>query len=164
MSQDTESKTEAKNEAKTETRVFPPMLNKRSLARRLTVQAVYQYLINETPVEQLLRQFREQPDGIGTADGEYFNELLRGVLHHAPDLTLLMIPALDRPLKQIDPVEHAILLLGTYELQQEQHIPFRVVVNEIVNLAKTFGAEDGHKFVNGVMDKLARQMRPTEVR
>ncbi|MFP5306943.1 MAG: transcription antitermination factor NusB [Gammaproteobacteria bacterium] len=134
--------------------------SRRGLARRLTVQALYQWLINENSPASLLRQFREQEEGLGRADPQYFEELLNGVVAHAPELTLDFVPHLDRPLSQLDPVEHAILLLGTYELRHKPEVPWKVVVNESVNLAKMFGAEDGYKFVNGVLDKLARTLRP----
>ncbi len=136
--------------------------SRRGLARRLTVQAVYQWLINENSPASLLRQFHEQEEGLGRADPAYFEELLNGVVDHAPELTMDLVPHLDRPLNQLDPVEHAILLLGAYELRHKLEVPWKVIVNESVNLAKTFGAEDGFKFVNGVLDKLARQLRPSE--
>ena len=136
--------------------------SRRGLARRVTVQALYQWLINEGTPASLLKQFREQEAGLGRADPAYFEELLNGVVAHAPALTVDIVPHLDRALNQLDPVEHAIRLLGAYELRHEPAVPWKVVVNEAVNLAKTFGAEDGYKFVNGVLDKLARQLRPHE--
>jgi N utilization substance protein B len=138
-------------------------VSRRGLARRVTAQALYQWLVNETSTEQLLRQFREQDEGLGRADPAYFEALLRGVVENAQPLTLAVVPHLDRPLQQLDPVEHAILLLGAYELAHEPSVPWRVIVNEAVNLAKLFGSEEGYKFVNGVLDKLARQLRPAEV-
>jgi len=137
--------------------------SRRGLARRLTMQALYQWLVNETSPETLLKQFREQPEGLGRADPEYFSELLRGTVEHAVVLIELVRPHLDRPLEQLDPVEHAVLLLGAYELQFRPEVPWKVVVNESVSLAKTFGAEDGFKFVNGVLDKIARSTRATEI-
>ncbi len=137
--------------------------SRRGLARRLTVQALYQWLVNETQPDALLKQFREQPEGLGRADGDYFTELLKGVVDQAPDLTMAIVPHLDRPLSQLDPVEHAVLLLGAYELTYKVEVPWKVVVNESVNLAKVFGAEEGYKFVNGVLDKLARDARGREI-
>ena len=138
--------------------------SRRGLARRLTVQALYQWLLNETFPEILLRQFREQEEGLGRADPAYFELLLKGVVDNAPELTLAITPHLDRPLNQLDPVEHAILLVGAYELRYCLDVPWKVAVNEAVNLAKTFGAEEGFKFVNGVLDKLARDSRSAEMR
>lgn len=146
-----------------ETNAAPPP-SRRSLARRVTVQALYQWLLNETPPETLLVQFKQQEDGIGRADPAYFEELLRGIVAEAAPLTVLFTPYLDRPLSQLDTVEHAVLLLGAYELQFKPDVPWKVAVNEAVNLAKTFGAEDGYKFVNGIMDKLAHQLRAADIR
>ena len=137
--------------------------SRRGLARRLTVQALYQWLVNETQPDALLKQFREQPEGLGRADGEYFTELLKGVVDQAPELTMAIVPHIDRPLSQLDPVEHAVLLIGAYELTHKIEVPWKVVVNESVNLAKVFGAEEGYKFVNGVLDKLARDARGREI-
>ena len=137
--------------------------SRRGLARRLTVQALYQWLVNETSPETMLKQFREQPEGLGRADSDYFTELLKGVVDQAPDLTMMLVPHLDRPLNQLDPVEHAVLLLAAYELRYKLEVPWKVVVNEAVNLAKVFGAEEGYKFVNGVLDKLARDARGVEI-
>ena len=137
--------------------------SRRGLSRRLTVQALYQWLVNETAPEAMVAQFREQPEGLGRADAEYFTLLLNGVVTEAAELTLRLAPHLDRPIAQLDPVEHAILLLATYELASHPEVPWKVVVNEAVNLAKVFGAEEGYKFVNGVLDKLARELRAVEV-
>lgn len=137
-------------------------ISRRGLARRMTVQAVYHWLVNETSPEILLKQFRDDP-GLGRADGEYFNELLNGTVREAAALDLQITPLLDRPLAQLDPVEHAVLLVAAFEISHKPDVPWRVVVNEAVNLAKMFGAEEGYKFVNGVLDKLARQQRATEI-
>lgn len=137
--------------------------SRRGLARRLTVQALYQWLVNETSPETLLRQFAEQPEGLGRADPDYFSELLHGVVAAKAQLNEVVAPHLDRPLEQLDPVEHAVLLLGAYELLFRPEVPWKVVVNESVSLTKVFGAEEGYKFVNGVLDKLARSARATEI-
>ena len=139
-----------------------PPPSRRGLARRLTVQALYQWLVNETSPDTLIRQFHEQPEGLGRADGDYFAELLKGTVAEAPTLMVRLSPHLDRPVSQLDPVEHGILLLAAFELQSHPEVPWKVVVNEAVNLAKTFGAEEGYKFVNGVLDKLARDIRNSE--
>ncbi len=144
--------------------VHNPQQGRRGLARRLTMQALYQWLVNESSPEGLLRQFREQEEGLGRADPAYFEELLRGCVDNAGELTIALTPHLDRPLKQLDPVEHAVLLLGAYELQFRPDVPWKVVVNESVNLAKLFGAEDGYKFINGVLDKMAHATRLTEIK
>lgn len=138
-------------------------ISRRGLSRRVTVQALYQWLVNETSPEILLKQFREQDEGLGRADPVYFEELLKGTVAEAAVLTMDIAPHLDRPLNQLDPVEHAVLLLGAFELKNKHEVPWKVVVNESVNLAKVFGAEDGYKFVNGVLDKLARATRGAEM-
>ncbi len=140
-----------------------PPISRRGLSRRLTVQALYQWLVNETQPETLLKQFRDQEEGLGRADPVYFEELLKGTVADAVTLTMSLVPHLDRPLNHLDPVEHAILLLGAYEMASKPEVPWKVVVNESVNLAKIFGAEDGYKFVNGVLDKLARSSRSAEM-
>ena len=140
-----------------------PPTSRRGLARRLTVQALYQWLVNETSPEALLRQFAEEPEGLGRADPNYFSELLHGVVQARDELNAAIVPHLDRPLEQLDPVEHAVLMLGAYELMYKPEVPWKVVVNESVGLTKVFGAEDGYKFINGVLDKLARGARSTEI-
>jgi transcription antitermination protein NusB len=139
-----------------------PPSSRRGLARRLTVQALYQWLVNETPPEKLLQQFREE-DSLGRADVEYFKSLLHGALRESGTLVDTFSEYLDRSLEQIDPVERAVLMLGSYELMFCPDVPWKVVVNESVNLAKMFGAEDSYKYINGVLDKVARTVRAVEV-
>lgn len=145
-----------------ETSTSAPPPSRRSLSRRLAMQALYQWLLNDTAPAALLQQFAQQDEGLGRADPAYFGQLLKGVVEDAPALTLALVPHLDRPLAQLDPVEHAVLLLGAYELLRCPEVPWKVCVNEAVNLAKAFGAEDGYKFVNGVLDRLAREARAAE--
>lgn len=139
-----------------------PPPNRRSLARRLAMQGLYQWLLNGTSPVALVKQFREQEEGLGRADPVMFEQLLNGTVNAAPELTVQLAPHLERPVQQLDPVEHAVLLLGAYELVNAPDVPWKVCVNEAVNLAKLFGAEDGYKFVNGVLDRLAREVRPAE--
>lgn len=137
--------------------------SRRGLARRLTVQALYNWQFNETPVHSLLHQFREDP-GLGRADGRYFTELLTGVTENAEAVIAAFTPHLDRPLDELDPAERAILMLGTYELLHKQDVPWRVIVNESVNLTKMFGGVDeSYKFVNGVLDRVARSIRAEHI-
>ncbi|WP_292999081.1 transcription antitermination factor NusB [Nevskia sp.] len=137
--------------------------SRRGLARRLTVQAVYQWILNQTAPDTLIKEFREMPDGLGRADPIYFSELLHGTVNEAAVLTTQIVPHLDRPLNQLDPVEYSVLLMAAFELNHRPEVPYKVVVNEAVNLAKVFGAEDGYKFVNGVLDKMARTARAVEI-
>ncbi|MEA3155447.1 MAG: transcription antitermination protein NusB [Betaproteobacteria bacterium] len=98
------------------------------------------------------------------SDVGYFRTLLNGAIHNAPELEAQMAPFLDRAVKELSPIERGILLLGSYELMRELEVPYRVVINEAVELAKVYGGTDGHKYVNGVLDKLAAQLRQIEVR
>ena len=99
----------------------------------------------------------------GKSDAEYFRALLNGAIDNAASLEAEMTPFLDRAFRELSPVERGILLLGGYELMRELEVPYRVVINEAVELAKVYGGTDGHKFVNGVLDKLAARLRPVEV-
>ncbi len=136
-------------------------LKHRRKARRLMVQALYQWLLAATEKDQLLAQYRE--DNPTKVDWEFFEEGISAVLAAPEELEALVVPQLDRELKSLDPVEKALLLLGAYELQQRIDVPYRVVINEYVDLAKLFGATDGHKYINGVLDKIAADVRATEV-
>lgn len=140
----------------------PQNVTRRGLARRVTMQALYQWLVNETPPERLLKEFHDE-DSLGRADVAYFRELLHGTLREADTLTETFTEYLDRDLAQLDPVERAVLMVGCYELMFCPDVPWKVVVNESVNLAKLFGGEDSFKYVNGVLDKVARTVRAVEV-
>jgi transcription antitermination protein NusB len=137
-------------------------LSRRGLARRLCVQALYQWLVNETQPERLLQQFRDE-DSLGRADVDYFKALLHGTVRESGMLVDTFSEYLDRALEQLDPVERAVLMVGSYELMFCPDVPWKVVVNESVNLCKTFGAEDSYKYINGVLDKVARTVRAVEV-
>jgi N utilization substance protein B len=139
------------------------MKNSRRRAREFALQALYQWLVNESAVEALLGQLREQKD-FARADAALSEKLLRGVVGDAQGLRERVTPYLDRPLKELSPVEHALLLQAAFELRDQPETPYRVVINEAVELAKSFGGTDGHKYVNGVLDKLAAELRPDEVR
>ncbi len=137
-------------------------VSRRGLSRRLTVQALYQWLVNETQPERMLQQFRDE-DSLGRADVEYFKALMLGCVRESGLLADTFSEYLDRGLEQLDPVERAVLMLGTYELMFCPDVPWKVVVNESVNQAKMFGAEDSFKYINGVLDKVARTVRAVEV-
>lgn len=135
----------------------------RRRSRELAMQGLYQWGMTGQPVATIEQQLRQQRD-FGKADQEHFADLLRGTLAGSDELNALLAPCLDRALKELSPVEHAILLIGAYELQRHPEIPYRVVINEAVELAKTFGGTDGYKYVNGVLDKLLASLRKDEVR
>jgi N utilization substance protein B len=133
----------------------------RTRARRYCMQALYQWDLSGMDLAEIQRQFFEAED-FTKADGGYFIELLNGVQLHLESIDTHISGTIDRPLAQVDPVERAILRLACYELLFRHDIPYRVSINEAVLLAKKFGAEQGHAFVNGVLDKLARKTRPAE--
>ncbi len=130
-------------------------------ARRVLVQAVYQWQMTDADTHAVEKQFAE--DGsLAKADRDFFRELLRGVLLGSEALDECFQPYLDRKLKELDKVELALLRLGTFELKERIEVPFRVVIDEYVELAKTFGAEDSHKYINGILDKLSNVLRVDE--
>lgn len=133
----------------------------RSRARRRALQAIYAWQMSGSNVRSVIEQFRHEQD-MQVADLEYFEDLVRGVDAHRAELDAGLAPFLDREIEQVDPIERATLRLGAYELKHRPDVPYRVVLNEAVELAKRFGAEHGHTYVNGVLDKLAREWRPAE--
>lgn len=135
----------------------------RRVARSLGMQALYQWHLAGQGLHEIEAQFRVDNDFRGV-DGNYFHELLNGVIRDRGEIDGLLLPHLSIPFDELDPVELAILRLSTYELLKRHDVPYRVVINEGVELAKVFGATDGHKFVNGVLDKLAPELRSAEVR
>ena len=145
----------------------PPRKNaargSRRRSRELALQALYEWLIAGHDADILYRQATEGRE-FSRADGAYFQALVRGVIERAADLHAAIQPFLDRPAKALSPVEHGLLLIGAFELIVSLDVPYRVVINEAVELAKSYGGTDGHKYVNGVLDKLAGQVRPKEAR
>lgn len=132
-------------------------------ARRCALQAMYQWQVAGQDVAEIEAQFLGEED-IARADADYFSLLVRGVAGQAAALDEHLRPCLDRPVGELDPVELAILRIATYEFAHHPEIPYRVVINEAVELAKTFGAEQSHRYVNGVLDRIARGLRPTETK
>jgi len=133
----------------------------RSMARKLAMQALYQWQLTGQSAADINLQFLASEDMDG-ADREYFTELLKGCVGQAEKINATVKPFIDRPLDQLDPVETAILMIGMYELSNRIEIPFRVVINEGVDLTKRFGATDAHKYVNAVLDRAAREIRAAE--
>ena len=136
-------------------------LAQRRKARTLIVQALYQWYISKSDPLEIEAQFHEQNGG--KIDWEYFSEVFLEIPMQQEALDKHISPLLDRELNSLDPVERALLYLGTFELANRIDIPCRVVINECVELAKTFGATDGHKYINGVLDKLAKNLRSVEL-
>ncbi len=133
----------------------------RRKARRALAQAAYQWQVNDTSVSGLCEEFAEQ--ALDKADSEFFAEILRLMVSQAEALDAQLTPLLDRPISQLDLVERGILRLAAVELIHRLDVPYRVVIDEYVELTKTFGAQDAYKFVNGVVDKLAQTTREVEV-
>ncbi len=131
----------------------------RSRARELIVQSLYQMQIAGHGEAELLSQFRERPD-YKRVDQEYFDEVLTAICRNTEKIEKRIDKFADRPLSQLDPVERGILLLGFYELEEKPDVPFKVVINESVNIAKRFGAIDGHKYINALLDRAAQELRP----
>ena len=125
------------------------------------MQALYQWQLTGQSYAELLNQYA-QDDGFGDADREYFESLLKGTTESSVALDAEIGSLVDRPVAQLDPVEHAVLMIGIHEFLQSPDVPYRVVINEGVELAKRFGATDGHKFVNAVLDRAARSLRAAE--
>ncbi|ESQ14413.1 MAG TPA: transcription antitermination factor NusB [Chromatiaceae bacterium] len=158
------------------------MTGRRSEARRYAVLALYQWQLGGLSPREIADHFFDDPSWIEAvaegliedldvaaivSDGKYdlrlFNDLLQGVVEHADEINDALRPLVNRPLRGIDPVERAILSVGAFELLYSPQLPVGVIINEAVELAKVFGAEKGHRFVNGVLDKLARQVRRDEL-
>ncbi|ACY83821.1 transcription antitermination factor NusB [Edwardsiella piscicida] len=131
----------------------------RRRARECAVQALYSWQISKNDIADVEYQFLSEQD-VKDVDVNYFRELLSGVASNADYLDGLMAPVLSRQLEELGQVERAILRVSIYELSKRQDVPYKVAINEGIELAKTFGAEDSHKFVNGVLDKVAPQVRP----
>ncbi len=133
----------------------------RRRARRAAVQALYQWQLARQPIAEIEAQFREEQGG--KLDLEYFHQLLFGVTRQLDELDQALQELVSRPLQEVDPVEQAVLRLAAFELLHRPDIPYRVVINEALDLSKRFGAVESHRFVNGVLDKLAHQVRAVEV-
>ncbi|HIF51474.1 MAG TPA: transcription antitermination factor NusB [Thiotrichaceae bacterium] len=143
----------------------PVKINKRARikARRSTVQALYQYFLTGKDVADVIAEFESDKHTLAKTDVDYFKHLLRGTIKSNDELDAQISKLLDRPVDELDAIERAILHIGCYELQHHIEIPWRVVVNESIELAKLFGAEESHKYINGILDKVARELRSTEI-
>lgn len=135
----------------------------RRRSRELALQGLYQWQLAASPVEQIAAQLAESSN-YERADGEYFLQLLRGCIGNAEALSQMLQPHLDRKYSELTPIERGVLLIGAYEMAHRPEIPSAVVINEAVELTKTFGGTDAHRYVNGVLDKLAATLRAAEER
>ena len=137
--------------------------SERRKARRYAVQALYQWQLSDNKPKQIEVDFIAEND-FKKADTVYFSELLNAVPEKITELDELLQPHVDRKLAEVDPVERAVLRIAAYEMQYRIDVPYRVIINEAIELTKIFGATDGHKFVNGIMDKLAIKVRSLEIK
>jgi len=135
----------------------------RHLARQAAVQALYQWQLTAQSPQDIEQHFINDHQ-FKDVDIEYFRQLVDEVPLHLHELDDHLLPHLDRSIDEVDPVERAILRLGVYELEFHLEVPYKVVINEAVELAKTFGAEHGHKYVNAVLDKAAAKLRAAEIK
>jgi N utilization substance protein B len=137
------------------------MAGARRKARHYAMQALYQWHMADTALNDIEAEFRSEYD-MARVDVDYFSELLHQIPANLTEIDALFIPLLDREADDLTPVELSLLRVGTYELAKRIDVPYKVVINEAVSLAKKFGAEDSYKYLNGVLDKLARQVRAVE--
>lgn len=138
-----------------------PARSARRRSRELALQGLYQWLLSREDAGAIQAHLTDTP-GFEKADFAHFEALLHGAIAGAHELDALIAPHLDRPVGELSPVEHGVLLVATFELLRMPEIPYRVVINEAVELAKTFGGTDGYKYVNGVLDRVAGRVRPHE--
>jgi N utilization substance protein B len=135
----------------------------RSRSRRRALQAIYAWQVGGNRMIQVIEQFRHEQD-MEIADLEYFEDLLRGVERHLAELDAAIRAHIDREIAEVDPIERAVMRIGAYELRHRLDVPYRVVINEALEVTKRFGADQGHTYVNGVLDKLAGEWRAVEYR
>ena len=140
----------------------PAHKSARRRSREIALQGLYEWLISGSEPALIEAHMREQ-EGFDKCDKAHFDMLLHGCIGEAADLDAVLLRHIDRKVSHLSPIEHGVLLIGTYELKHCVDIPYRVAINEAVELAKSFGGTDGHKFVNGVLEKLAMQLRPEEI-
>lgn len=135
----------------------------RHKARILALQALYQQMFAGDAVEKIIAQFLSEKE-LKKTDIKYFQQLLEGVVRDSDSLDHIMLPYIDRPLQQLNSIELIVLRLAIFELKNSLDVPYRVVINEALELAKKFGAAEGHKYVNGVLDKVAKVLRKDEMK
>lgn len=141
----------------------PKLSQNRRKSRELVLKAVYRGMLNSSEMKQIVSDAQEDPE-YNKADEAYFKSLLEGVSGKIPELDHQISTFIDRNIEELSPVEHAILRISSFELMFDMSIPYRVAINEGVELAKLYGGVDGHKYINGVLDKVAASVRPQEFR
>jgi transcription antitermination protein NusB len=133
----------------------------RSRSRRRALQALYAWQLSDSPIERVIEQFQHEQD-MEIADLDYFEALVRGVAGNVVELDAALAHFVDREIALVDPIERAVLRIATFELRHRPDVPYRVVINEAIETTKRFGSDQGHTYVNGVLDKAAAQWRATE--
>ena len=141
----------------------PAQKSSRRRSREIALQGLYEWLISAAEPALIEAHMREQ-DGFDKCDKAHFDMLLHGCIREATELDAVLVRHVDRKISHLSPIEHGVLMIGVYELKHCIDIPYRVAINEAVELAKSFGGTDGHKYVNGVLDKAATDLRAVEVR
>jgi len=139
-----------------------PAKSARRRSREAALQGLYQWLLTGEDIGAIVALGREH-DGYAKLDEKHYDALLAGCVQEAADLDVILARHVDRKTTELSPIEHAILMIGAYELKHCIDIPYKVAINEAVELAKSFGGTDGHKYVNGVLDRAAGDLRPVEV-
>ena len=140
----------------------PAQKSTRRRSREAALQGLYEWLVSGADAGVIDAHMREQED-FDKCDKKHFDVLLHGCIREAADLDAVLVHHVDRKTTELSPVEHGVLMIGAYELKHCLEIPYKVAINEAVELAKSFGGTDGHKYVNGVLDKAAAELRPVEV-
>jgi N utilization substance protein B len=156
------ARTETSGQPPTKASAKAPSKSTRRRAREIALQGLYEWLVSAAPTDAIAAHMREQDD-FDKCDALHFDRLLRGCIAEAADIDALLARHVDRKTTLLSPVEHGVLMIGVYELTHCIDIPYKVAINEAVELAKSFGGTDGHKYVNGVLDKAAADLRPVEV-
>ena len=139
-------------------------IRQRIKARQNTVQALYQWLITNKDLDEVIAEFENDEYKLAKTDVNYFRSLLKGTITYHEELDARIINLLDRPIEELDTIERAILHIGCYELEHHNDIPWKSVINESVELAKIFGAEDSYKYINGILDKVAKELRQNKTK
>ena len=137
-------------------------IRQRIKARQNTVQALYQWFITNKDLDEVISEFENDEYKLAKTDVNYFRSLLKGTITYHKELDARIINLLDRPIEELDTIERAILHIGCYELEHHNDIPWKSVINESVELAKIFGAEDSYKYINGILDKVAKELRQNQ--
>ena len=138
------------------------MKSPRRRSREFALQAIYQWLLASPSLSDIEKQYAAA-EGFERADAGLFSVIVSGVMKHADALREHLVPHLDRPWAEVSPIESAILLIGAFELVHAPETPYRVIINEGIELAKSYGGTDGHKYINGILDKFAAQVRAAEI-